>query len=65
MAKRRRYDEDMLLVAGEVVSGKNGAYSVEHVVGTGAFGAVYFARDPALPGRQVALKEFFPARTPR
>ncbi len=55
----------MLLVPGEEVPGHGGTYCVERVVGLGAFGAVYFARDPALPGRQVALKEFFPAHTPR
>ncbi len=65
MAKRKRYDEVMLLAPGETVLGQSSAYHVEHVVGTGAFGAVYFARDPQAPGRQVALKEFFPARHPR
>ncbi len=55
----------MLLAPGETVPGQISTYHVEHVVGTGAFGAVYFARDPQTPGRQVALKEFFPARHPR
>ncbi len=65
MAKRKRYDDVMLLAPGETVPGQLSTYHVEHVVGTGAFGAVYFARDPQVPGRQVALKEFFPARHPR
>ncbi len=65
MAKRKRYDDVMLLAPGEIVPGQVSTYHVEHVVGTGAFGAVYFARDPQVPGRQVALKEFFPARHPR
>lgn len=55
----------MLLVPGETVTGEQGAYIVERVVGSGAYGAVYSARDPALPGRHVALKEFYPARHPR
>lgn len=55
----------MLLAPGESVPSPTSVYRVEHVVGTGAFGAVYFARDPQVPGRQVALKEFFPARHPR
>ena len=65
MAKRKRYEDYMLLAPGETVPGTSSHYQVEHVVGTGAFGAVYFARDTNAPGRQVALKEFFPARHPR
>ena len=65
MAKRKRYDDDMLLAPEEIVPGQKSQYQVERVVGRGAFGAVYFARDLNLPGRQVALKEFFPARHPR
>lgn len=65
MAKRKRYEDVMLLAAGEQVPGHSTAYAVERVVGMGAFGAVYSARDPQMPGRHVALKEFFPARHPR
>lgn len=65
MAKRKRYEDVMLLAAGEEVPGHSTAYTVERVVGMGAFGAVYSARDPQMPGRHVALKEFFPARHPR
>ena len=65
MAKRKRYEDYMLLAPGESVPGHNTTYQVERVAGLGAFAAVYFARDPSLPGRQVALKEFFPARHPR
>ncbi len=55
----------MLLAAEESVPGHHTHYVIESVVGQGAYGAVYLARDPATPGRQVALKEFFPARHPR
>ena len=65
MAKRKRYDDVMLLAAGETVPGHHTQYVVERVVGQGAYGAVYLARDPEVIGRQVALKEFFPARHPR
>lgn len=65
LAKRRRYEDAMLLVSGETVTGRSGEYVVERVVGMGGFAAVYFARDPAFPGRQIALKEFYPARHPR
>lgn len=65
LAKRKRYEDVMLLAAGEQVPGHNTAYVVDRVVGMGAFGAVYSARDPQMPGRHVALKEFFPARHPR
>lgn len=65
MAKRKRYEDYMLLAPGEQVSSHHASYTVESVIGTGAFAAVYFARDPKLPNRRVALKEFFPARHPR
>ena len=65
MAKRKRYDDVMLLAAGESVPGHQTHYIIESVVGQGAYGAVYLARDPQVLGRQVALKEFFPARHPR
>ena len=65
MAKRKRYEDYMLLAPKEQVPGHNTSYQIERVAGMGAFAAVYFARDPQLPGRQVALKEFFPARHPR
>jgi len=55
----------MLLAAGEEVRSGHTLYQIESIVGTGAYGAVYAARDPMLPGRQIALKEFFPARHPR
>ena len=55
----------MLLAAGESVPGHQTQYLIESVVGQGAYGAVYLARDPQVIGRQVALKEFFPARHPR
>ena len=65
MAKRKRYEDYMLLAPKEQVPGHNTSYQVDRVAGMGAFAAVYFARDPQMPGRQVALKEFFPARHPR
>ena len=65
MAKRKRYEDVMLLAAGEEVPGHHVRYVIERMVGLGAYGAVYSALDPSTPGRQVALKEFFPARTPR
>jgi len=55
----------MLLAAGEEVPGHQIHYVIERMVGSGAYGAVYSARDPDAPGRQIALKEFFPARHPR
>ena len=65
MAKRKRYDDVMLLAAGEEVPGHQTRYVIDSMVGLGAYGAVYLARDPQTEGRQVALKEFFPARHPR
>ncbi|MBV9849557.1 MAG: serine/threonine protein kinase [Armatimonadetes bacterium] len=65
MAKRKRYEDHMLLAPGERVPGRQGTYVVDRVAGMGSFGAVYSARDPALPGRHVALKEFFAPRHPR
>jgi hypothetical protein len=65
LAKRKRYEDVMLLASGEEVPGHHTRYVIEHMVGLGAYGAVYAARDPETPGRQIALKEFFPARTPR
>jgi len=65
VAKRKRHDDHMLLAPGERVRGLSATYDVERVVGNGAFGAVYFARDPNKAGRTVALKEFFPPRLPR
>ena len=65
MAKRRRYDDVMLLTPGEAVPGHHTQYLIESIVGQGAYGAVYLARDPKVIGRQIALKEFFPARHPR
>ncbi len=55
----------MLLAPGEEVPGHHMRYVIERMVGLGAYGAVYAARDPDTPGRQIALKEFFPARHPR
>lgn len=55
----------MLLAPGEEVPGHHTRYVIERIVGLGAYGAVYAAHDPATPGRQVAVKEFFPARHPR
>ena len=65
MAKRKRYEDQMLLAPGETVPGRRASYVVDRVAGMGSFGAVYSARDPALPDRHVALKEFFPPRHPR
>lgn len=65
MAKRKRFEDVMLLAPGEEVPGHSTAYVVDRMVGMGAFGAVYSARDLQVPGRHVALKEFFPARHPR
>ena len=55
----------MLLAPNEIVSSDTATYKVEGIVGTGAYGAVYSARDPMKPGRHVALKEFFAATHPR
>ena len=55
----------MLLASGEEVAGQQSRYVIERMVGLGAYGAVYAAHDPQTPGRQIALKEFFPARHPR
>lgn len=55
----------MLLASGEEVPGHQTRYVIEHMVGLGSYGAVYSAHDPAMPGRHIALKEFFPARHPR
>ena len=55
----------MLLASGERVQGHHATYVVDRVAGMGSFGAVYSARDPALPDRHVALKEFFSPRHPR
>ncbi len=55
----------MLLAPGEEVPSHHTHYTIESIVGTGAYGAVYAARDINTPGRQIALKEFFPARHPR
>ena len=55
----------MLLASGEEVPGHHTRYVIEHMVGLGAYGAVYSAHDPETPSRQIALKEFFPARHPR
>lgn len=65
MAKRKRYEDVMLLASGEEVPGHHTRYVIEHMVGLGAYGAVYSALDPQTPGRRIALKEFFPARHPR
>ena len=65
MAKRKRYDDVMLLAGGETVPGHHTQYVIERMVGLGAYGAVYLAHDPQVIGRQIALKEFFPARHPR
>jgi serine/threonine protein kinase len=65
VAKRKRYDDVMLLAASETVPGHQTQYVIDHMVGLGAYGAVYLAHDPEVIGRQVALKEFFPARHPR
>jgi len=65
LAKRKRYEDVMLLASGEEVPGHHTQYVIEHMVGLGAYGAVYSARDPETPGRHIALKEFFPAQTPR
>ncbi len=65
MAKRKRYEDQMLLASGERVMGPRASYVIERVAGMGSFGAVYLALDPALPDRRVALKEFFAPRHPR
>ncbi len=65
LAKRKRYEDVMLLAPGEEVPGHHTRYVIERMVGLGAYGAVYLAHDPETPGRQIALKEFFPARHPR
>ena len=65
MAKRKRHDDLMLLATGEQVRGLSATYTIERVVGAGAFGCVYFAKDPSKLHRTVALKEFFAAKRPR
>ena len=65
MAKRKRYEDHLLLAPGERVRGQQSTYLVERVAGMGSFGAVYSARDPSVPDRHIALKEFFAPRHPR
>lgn len=65
LARRKRFNDFMLLAVGEIVHSPSTTYAIEGVAGTGAFGAVYVARDPAKPGRVVALKEFFTPTHPR
>lgn len=55
----------MLLASGEQVRGLSATYTIERIVGAGAFGCVYFAKDPTKLNRNVALKEFFAAKRPR
>src|SRR5689334_2379973 len=55
----------MLLLPGERVEGDHTTYIIDRVVGAGAFAAVYSAHEPAVPGRHVALKEFFLPQTPK
>jgi len=62
MARRRRVDEKMFLVPGEVIQGHH-LYTVDKVVGWGAYACVYRATDEL--GRLVALKEYFPPAHPR
>jgi serine/threonine-protein kinase len=62
MARRRRIDDRMLLLAGEVIRGEH-TYNVERIAGSGAYACVYLAVDEL--GRKVALKEFFPPAHPR
>jgi serine/threonine protein kinase len=62
LARRRRIEDHMVLVKDEVVRGHH-AYTIDQLVGSGAYAAVYRARDEM--GRRVALKEFFPALHPR
>ena len=52
----------MILVKDEVVQGRH-AYTVDRLVGAGAYAAVYRVKDEL--GRVVALKEYFPASHPR
>jgi serine/threonine protein kinase len=52
----------MILVKDEVVQGHH-TYTVDQLVGSGAYAAVYRTRDEM--GRWVALKEYFPAIHPR
>ena len=61
LARRRRIDDHMILVKDEVVQGRH-AYTVDRLVGSGAYAAVYRAKDEL--GRVVALKEYFPAPHP-
>jgi serine/threonine protein kinase len=62
LARRRRIDDHMILVRDEIVQGHHG-YTVDRLVGSGAYAAVYRAKDDM--GRWVALKEYFPAVHPR
>jgi serine/threonine protein kinase len=62
LARRRRIDDHMVLVKDEKVVGHH-TYTVDQLVGSGAYAAVYRAADEM--GRIVALKEYFPAVHPR
>lgn len=61
MAKRKRIEDRMLLATGERIVGKRATYIIEKVVGTGAFAAVYSAKDISSPQRY-AVKEYFQGR---
>jgi serine/threonine protein kinase len=63
MARRKRYDDRMLLVAGETVVGRANRYQVNSIVGSGAYATVYSGTDEI--GRKVALKEIYPSTHPR
>lgn len=65
MAKRKRVNDLMLLVAGEQVQSETSTYVINGVAGRGGFGAVYSASVPEMPGRHAALKEFFTPSHPR
>ena len=62
MAKRKRVEDLMLLAIGEKLVGKRGIYTIEKLVGSGAFACVYSAKDNSPVPRRVAVKEYLLGR---
>jgi len=62
LAKRKRVEDRMLLAISEKLTGKRGTYTIEKVVGQGAFACVYAAKDNGPIPRKVAVKEYFQGR---
>jgi len=62
LAKRKRVEDRMLLAIGVKLAGKRGVYTIEKLVGSGAFACVYSAKDNGVVPRRVAVKEYFQGR---